>query len=567
MKKVLEKISKRKVMYTFIVLSLFLVCGLVIKAASEYYDYRWTNEVKDVWDNDVFITNDMIETSDGGFVAIGFDNSDEDGTPSVRFLNENGLLKKEVTLDDIARGQMKYVVEVDDGYLVFGAAPYEMVILKISKDYKVDDVKWLETDVNFNYTTEMYLVENGEYYYFFSNEYASVSPDFSGTPEVVRIKKDLSNAEEIFEEDYDATIKSIIAPYTRVWDYYNYDSASDYYYPIFTSEYNGGYVYGFSYYSDTVGTLLVYYKDGEEVWAKKYEDVYFKDAIDVNGNLLLASLEYDDDKDRSYSYLVLLDENAKELYKDDMSTYISEGADIFVHEHLILVGENGFALTGSSYYSEEDGVSDGSASLGMFTEINKPDEKPESDGKPSDAGAPNSGEQKTNAAGIPLLPDGSEPPKGASPDDKGGDSVNDAGAAPAEPNDAQAGGEYEDDYNMAAEVLYFNIIHNVYVKTDGNGTVVATKNEAGYGEEVTFTITPNEGYVLGVVKVTDANGNVVTFTDYTFTMPNADVTIEVTFYVENPETYAFIGIVVLALFGGSIALYLRNKNKKNYIES
>ncbi len=92
-----------------------------------------------------------------------------------------------------------------------------------------------------------------------------------------------------------------------------------------------------------------------------------------------------------------------------------------------------------------------------------------------------------------------------------------------------------------------DIDYKIETKTDGNGTVVSEKIRAYGGEVIKFTITPNKGYVLSMIKVTDANGNVVTFTDYTFTMPNADVLIEATFVPDNPKTGKFISYIVLVL--------------------
>ena len=101
---------------------------------------------------------------------------------------------------------------------------------------------------------------------------------------------------------------------------------------------------------------------------------------------------------------------------------------------------------------------------------------------------------------------------------------------------------------------------NTKVNGKGNIEVVST---AKNGEEVTFKITPEEGYVLGVVKVTDANGNVLTFTSNTFTMPSSDVTIEATFIPENPET-SDIKIIVLSviLIIGSIIGFINFKRVK-----
>ena len=106
------------------------------------------------------------------------------------------------------------------------------------------------------------------------------------------------------------------------------------------------------------------------------------------------------------------------------------------------------------------------------------------------------------------------------------------------------------------------LIYNIETKTDGNGTVEADHIEAEGGTVVKFTIKPKEGYVLGEVKVTDANGNVVTFTDYTFIMPNANVLIEATFIKEesNPNTKDIIIITIsLLIFSGIILTFVNHK--------
>lgn len=106
-----------------------------------------------------------------------------------------------------------------------------------------------------------------------------------------------------------------------------------------------------------------------------------------------------------------------------------------------------------------------------------------------------------------------------------------------------------------------DVIFRVDTKTDGNGTVEATHVEAKEGTVVQFTVTPNEGYVLSVVKVTDENGNVVYFYDNTFTMPHANVLIEATFVPINPETHSSIGLIILAIFGISGIIWFNNKKK------
>ena len=115
-------------------------------------------------------------------------------------------------------------------------------------------------------------------------------------------------------------------------------------------------------------------------------------------------------------------------------------------------------------------------------------------------------------------------------------------------------------YKHWQKVYYIPL--NISTKVEGKGKIEVVES-ARNGEQVTFKITPEEGYVLGVVKVTDANGNVLTFTSNTFTMPSSDVTIEATFIPENPET-SDIKIIVLSviLIIGSIIGFINFKKVK-----
>ena len=105
------------------------------------------------------------------------------------------------------------------------------------------------------------------------------------------------------------------------------------------------------------------------------------------------------------------------------------------------------------------------------------------------------------------------------------------------------------------------LIYTIETKTDGNGTVEADHIEAENGTVVKFTVTPKEGFKLKEVKVTDQNGNIITFTDYTFTMPNANVTIEAIFEPENPNTVDIILITFATLLISGITLTYINYRK------
>ena len=110
-------------------------------------------------------------------------------------------------------------------------------------------------------------------------------------------------------------------------------------------------------------------------------------------------------------------------------------------------------------------------------------------------------------------------------------------------------------------VIKLNFDYEVATKVvEGKGTIKAISRSVG-GEGVTFVVEPAKGYVLGVVKVTDALGNVIEFHDYTFTMPSSDVLIEVEFVKENPNTadIAIVTVIILAIIFGIVLL---NVNKK-----
>ena len=100
------------------------------------------------------------------------------------------------------------------------------------------------------------------------------------------------------------------------------------------------------------------------------------------------------------------------------------------------------------------------------------------------------------------------------------------------------------------------ISYNIKTKTDGNGTLEATHTEAKNGEEIKFTPTPNEGYKIKLIKVTDETGKTVIYENNSFTMPESNVTIEVVFekevieepIVENPNTIS-ISMFAALLFG------------------
>ncbi len=88
--------------------------------------------------------------------------------------------------------------------------------------------------------------------------------------------------------------------------------------------------------------------------------------------------------------------------------------------------------------------------------------------------------------------------------------------------------------------------YKITIEDTEHGTVTAPTS-AKQGTEVTLTPTPDEGFDVGTVTVTDRFGDAVAVTEnpdgtYTFTMPNGQVTVEVTFVESQPEPLPFTDV-------------------------
>ena len=83
----------------------------------------------------------------------------------------------------------------------------------------------------------------------------------------------------------------------------------------------------------------------------------------------------------------------------------------------------------------------------------------------------------------------------------------------------------------------------VKVSKTEHGKVSVRPDSAVKDQKVTITITPDQGYALDTLKVTDANGKEITLTKvndttYTFLMPGVSVTVEATFVATGEPTGA-----------------------------
>ena len=83
---------------------------------------------------------------------------------------------------------------------------------------------------------------------------------------------------------------------------------------------------------------------------------------------------------------------------------------------------------------------------------------------------------------------------------------------------------------------------------------MVSSSYATKGTTVTVTVTPDKGYVLSDLAVTDKNGNALTLTDkgngkYTFVMPDGAVTVKAAF---GPESLPFTDVSVDAYYANAV---------------
>ena len=90
--------------------------------------------------------------------------------------------------------------------------------------------------------------------------------------------------------------------------------------------------------------------------------------------------------------------------------------------------------------------------------------------------------------------------------------------------------------------------YTVTVKDSKNGTVTADRRTASYGNTVTLTVSPNQGWTLETITATAASGKEIDLTivkvgeKYTFTMPSGNVTVTSTFMEDNTILNYFVDV-------------------------
>ena len=89
--------------------------------------------------------------------------------------------------------------------------------------------------------------------------------------------------------------------------------------------------------------------------------------------------------------------------------------------------------------------------------------------------------------------------------------------------------------------------YDVAVSDGAHGSVTVSPKSASKGSTVTVTVTPDKGYTLETLSVTDRNGSALDLTDrgngkYTFTMPSGPVTVAATFMDDNTMLNFFVDV-------------------------
>lgn len=89
--------------------------------------------------------------------------------------------------------------------------------------------------------------------------------------------------------------------------------------------------------------------------------------------------------------------------------------------------------------------------------------------------------------------------------------------------------------------------YDVAVSDGAHGSVTVSPKSASKGSTVTVTVTPDKGYALETLAVTDKNGNALDLTDkgggqYTFTMSSGPVTVAATFMDDNTMLNFFVDV-------------------------
>ena len=110
---------------------------------------------------------------------------------------------------------------------------------------------------------------------------------------------------------------------------------------------------------------------------------------------------------------------------------------------------------------------------------------------------------------------------------------------------------------VTVEVRFTESAFTITVETPDaeKGTLSVDKSEAGYGEQITVTVEPAEGYAVRAILITDQNGKEWAVEEV-FSMPDSDISVKVIFMVI--PTYTVTIPATVELNGQPMSLSLTN---------
>lgn len=124
--------------------------------------------------------------------------------------------------------------------------------------------------------------------------------------------------------------------------------------------------------------------------------------------------------------------------------------------------------------------------------------------------------------------------------------------------------EDEDDNKNSGGIDIPAPVYSVSAADTKNGSVTALPANAAAGTRVRLTVTPESGYVLDTIKVTDADGRAVPLTrnadgSYSFTMPSGGVKVEASFKAEKQSAApGFADVPADAYYAAAVAWAVEN---------
>ena len=147
--------------------------------------------------------------------------------------------------------------------------------------------------------------------------------------------------------------------------------------------------------------------------------------------------------------------------------------------------------------------------------------------------------------------------------------TNTAGDYTITPSNADAGDNYTITYKSGTLTIQNRSSstgttrYTVTIEDMDNGEVTSSPSRASRGQTVTITATPDAGYELANLTVTDASGNMVTLnrisdTRYTFTMPRGNVTVKAAFAEIAEEPILFTDVPESAYYYDAVYWAVEN---------